>query len=158
VAGSVKESMKPVVPLQIPVDANEVPLDCNTLTTTALQPTYVLPLRFILNCWPDVPLNVNNAFCPAVVVVAVTGVPTLIVPVTSEKVLRSRVMLPVVVPWGFTSTVYVSVAGNVMESTKPAVPLQMPEEPSELPSDFKALTITALQPVYVEPLIIMLIC
>jgi hypothetical protein len=36
----------------------EAPLDCSTLTTTALQPVYVLPLRFMLNCWPAVPLNV----------------------------------------------------------------------------------------------------
>jgi len=112
-----------------------------------LQPVYVLPLRFMLNCWPAVPLNVYNAFCPAVVVVAVTGVPTLIVPVTSANVFRSMVMLPVVVPWGFTSTVYVPEAGKVMESTKPVAPLQIPVEPTEVPFDCSTLTTTALQPV-----------
>src|SRR6185369_9411205 len=115
VAGKVKESMNPVLPLQIPVEAREVPSDFNTLTTTALQPTYVLPLRFMLNCWPDVPLNVYNAFCPAVVVVVVSDVPTLMVPVTSANVFSSRVMLPVVVPCGLTSTVYVPVAGTRSE-------------------------------------------
>jgi hypothetical protein len=95
----------PVLLLQMPVDARELPSGLRILTTTPLQPTYVLPVRLRLACCADVPLNEYRAFWPETVVVAVIGVPGVIVPVTSEKTLRRTVTLPVVVHWGFTSRV-----------------------------------------------------
>lgn len=105
VSGNVTESRKPVLLLHNPAEPSELPSVFSTLTTTALHPIYVEPLRLMLICWPDVPLNVYRAFWPAVAVVAVRGVPTVIVPVTSVKLFSRSVMLPVVVPCGLTSTV-----------------------------------------------------
>jgi hypothetical protein len=98
VIGRVSESRNPLLVLHRPVAPKDELSGFRMLTTTALQPTYVEFETLMLTCWPVVPLNVYSAFWPAVVVVTVTGVPGVMVPVTSAKLLSRTEMLPVVVP------------------------------------------------------------
>lgn len=104
--------MKLELPLQIPVEPSDAPSDFKMLTTTALQPVYVEPLRFMLTCWPDVPLNVKRAICPATFVVTVSGVPTEMGPVTSLNVVTCTATLPVDPLDGRTARVYVPVTAR----------------------------------------------
>jgi hypothetical protein len=105
VVGRVSESRNPVPVLQRPVDPKDELSGFRMLTTTALQPVYVEPETLMLTCWPTVPLNVYFAFWPTEVVVTVNGVPGVIVPVTSAKLLSKTVALPTPVPAGLISTV-----------------------------------------------------
>ena len=69
---------------------------------------------------------------------------------------KVTVALPVVMPCGSTLTVYVPVVGSESGPNDPLVLLHMPPEPRLLPSGFRMLTTTALQPVYVEPVVLTL--
>ena len=80
------------------------------------------------------------------VVVTVSGVPIVIVPLRSLKVLSCIVALPPWVPCGSMSTVYVPAAGKVMESRNAELP-QVLVEATELPSGLRIAAFRAMQPV-----------
>src|SRR2546430_1561891 len=98
-----------------------------------------------LICCPTLPLNVYRAFCPAKLVVAVSGVPAVIEPVMSLNALSRSVALPVELPCGSIKTLYVPVEGKVTESTNSELPHVL-DEPSTAPSDFKMRALRARQP------------
>ena len=75
--------------------------------------------RLLFSCvdrltrWPAVPLNVTSAFWPGVVVVRATGLPSaLMVLVTEVAFSRLTVAVPLLVPLGMASTVYVPVCAR----------------------------------------------
>src|SRR5215211_1270525 len=98
----------------------------------------------MLTRWPAVPLNVSLPFWPGTVVVSATGAPPVtIVPVTSGGTSYSRsVTLPVLVPCGSTTIVYVPATASETASTKPPIVPIVVGATSVVPSGRSSETLT----------------